>query len=79
MVLGMPTISTRQMKTSVLVKNGQTIVLGGIFEINKENGEQGFPFIDRIPLLSFLFKQKNIHENKRELLIFVTPKMVQDA
>jgi type IV pilus assembly protein PilQ len=76
MVLGMPTISTHQMTTSVLVKNGQTIVLGGIYEANKEKGEQGVPLINRVPLLAWLFKQQNIKENKRELLIFVTPKIM---
>lgn len=80
MVLGMPTISTRQITTNVLVKTGQTIVLGGIYETNKEKGEQGLPFINRLPLLGSLFKQQNTKENKRELLIFITPKiMTQDT
>ncbi len=79
MVLGMPTISTRQIMTSVLVKHGQTIVLGGIYETNKESGEQGLPFIHRLPLLGLLFKQQNTRENKRELLIFVTPNIMTDT
>lgn len=76
MVQGMPTISTRQMTTSVLVKSGQTIVLGGIYEQNAERGEAGIPFISHIPLLGLLFKQQSIHKNKRELLIFVTPTII---
>jgi len=73
MVLGMPTISTRQIVTNVLVKIGQTIVLGGIFESNQEKGQEGIPFIDRIPIVGVLFKQQHLRENKRELLIFITP------
>lgn len=76
MVQGMPTISTRQMTTSVLVKSGQTIVLGGIYEQNAEKGELGIPFLSRIPWIGLLFKQQNIRSNKRELLIFVTPTII---
>lgn len=76
MVQGMPTISTRQITTNVLVKNGQTIVLGGIYETNRENGEQRLPFISQVPLIGALFKRQNKRENKRELLIFVTPRII---
>lgn len=76
MVLGVPTISTRQITTSVLVRNGQTIVLGGIFETNEESGQQRLPFISQVPLIGLLFKQQSTRENKRELLIFVTPKII---
>lgn len=76
MVQGMPTISTRQIKTSVLVKSGQTIVLGGIYEMNTESGESGIPLLSRIPGLGVLFKQQHNRNNKRELLIFVTPNII---
>lgn len=76
MVNGMPTISTRQIITNVLVRSGQTIVLGGIYEVNTENGQSGLPFLSRIPCLGLLFKQQNIRRNKRELLIFVTPNII---
>jgi type IV pilus assembly protein PilQ len=76
MIQGMPTISTRQMTTSVLVKSGQTIVLGGIYEENTERGQLGLPFISRIPWIGLLFRQQNIRDNRRELLIFVTPAIV---
>lgn len=78
-VLGVPTINTRQMTTSVLVKNGQTIVLGGIYETNKEEVQQNVPFLGKIPLVGLLFSQQNTLENKRELLIFVTPKIVSSV
>lgn len=76
MVMGMPTISTRQITTSVLVKNGQTIVLGGIYETNAENGERRLPFISQLPLIGWLFRQHTTRENKRELLIFMTPTII---
>jgi type IV pilus assembly protein PilQ len=76
MVLGVPAISTRQMSTNILVKNGETVVLGGIYEENKENGQQRIPFLGKIPAIGWLFKQFSVTENKRELLIFVTPKII---
>ena len=75
-VLGVPTISTRQMMTHVLVKDRQTIVLGGIYEINEENTEQRLPLLNRLPFIGWLFKQQSLHQTKRELLIFVTPKII---
>jgi type IV pilus assembly protein PilQ len=74
-VLGVPAISTRQMTTSILIKNGQTLVLGGIYE-NKEHDVARIPFLGKIPLVGLLFQQQNAKESKRELLIFVTPKII---
>ena len=76
LVQGVPTISTKQMTTNVLVKNGETVVLGGIYEMNEENGSRGLPFLSRIPLLGLLFQESQSRRSKRELLIFVTPKVV---
>lgn len=76
MIQGMPTISTRQMTANVLAKSDQTIVLGGIYETNKENAQSGFPFINQVPILRLFLQQKNFRKNKRELLIFVTPRIV---
>ncbi len=76
MVLGMPTISTRQITTNLLIKSGQTIVLGGIFEINHENVEERVPFLSQLPIIGWLFIQQNTRNNKRELLIFVTPTII---
>lgn len=75
-VLGVPAINTRQIMTHVLAENGQTIVLGGIYELNQEYAEQRLPFLGKIPLVGWLFKQQNVTGNKRELLIFVTPKII---
>ena len=79
MVLGVPTISTRKIVTNVLVKNGKTVVLGGIYESNSEEGEAGLPLIKQIPLLGSLLKQHNTRRSKRELLVFVTPKIIESA
>ncbi len=77
-VLGVPAINTRQISTNVLISDGQTIVLGGIFESNHEQGEHRLPFFGKIPLVGWLFKQQNVKENKRELLIFVTPRIIPE-
>lgn len=77
MVLGMPTISTRKITTNILVRDRQTIVLGGIYERNAEKMEERIPFLSRLPLLGVLFRQQRRRENKRELLIFVTPKIIK--
>jgi type IV pilus assembly protein PilQ len=77
-VLGVPAISTRQIATSILINNGQTLVLGGIYESNKEHEEQRIPFLGKIPLVGVLFRQQNAREGKRELLIFVTPKIISE-
>lgn len=79
MVQGVPAINTRQISTNVLVGNAQTIVLGGIYESNHEQGEQRIPFLGKIPLVGWLFKQQNVLQNKRELLIFVTPKIIPQS
>ena len=70
---GMPIISTRQINTNIFVKNGQTIVLGGIYETNSEKGILDLPFLNRIPVLGLIIKKTKTRANKRDLLIFVTP------
>jgi type IV pilus assembly protein PilQ len=79
LVHGVPAISTRQISTNVLVKDGQTIVLGGIYESSQERANQSIPFLGKIPLLGLLFQQNDTIENKRELLIFVTPRVMPQA
>jgi type IV pilus assembly protein PilQ len=75
-VLGVPSINTRQISTHIEVIHGQTIVLGGIYEASQDHALQRTPFLGKIPLVGWLFKQENVKENKRELLIFVTPKII---
>jgi type IV pilus assembly protein PilQ len=71
-----PTIDTRSINTSVLVDNGQTVVLGGIYEIDKSNTIVKVPGLGDIPVLGALFRQTTRIVNKAELLIFVTPRIL---
>lgn len=76
LVQGVPTINTHQIHTSVLVANGKTVVLGGVYELNQETGENRIPYLADLPVVGNLFKQQLKKKNKRELLIFVTPKIM---
>ena len=71
-----PSIDTREIQTRVLVENGQTIVLGGVHEETSINGMTKVPVLGDLPVVGQLFRKTNKSENKRELLIFVTPKIV---
>ncbi|WP_295802537.1 type IV pilus secretin PilQ family protein [uncultured Microbulbifer sp.] len=73
-----PAINVNSLQTKVLVRNGETIVLGGIFEAQTLEGETKVPFLGDIPFLGHLFKRTSRSEDKRELLIFITPRIMQD-
>jgi type IV pilus assembly protein PilQ len=74
-----PTIDTKRVATQVLVDNGDTIVLGGIFEQTVRTTVDKVPVIGDIPIVGNLFKRTVKQDDKTELLIFVTPKIVKDA
>ena len=74
-----PVINTRQISTAVLVDNGQTIVLGGILERTLREDKTQVPFLGDLPGVGMLFKKKSQNSTRRELLIFVTPKILQDS
>ena len=74
-----PTIDTRAVETQVLVDNGQTVVLGGIYETEQANRVTKVPFLGDIPLLGALFRSTSVVSNKSELLIFVTPKILTEG
>ena len=74
-----PTIDTREINTSVLVDNGQTVVLGGIYEINKSNTMTKVPGLGDIPGVGVLFRKTSRANSKAELLIFVTPRILSDT
>jgi type IV pilus assembly protein PilQ len=65
--------------TNVLVNNGETVVLGGIFEQENLNKQTKVPFLGDLPFMGKLFRRDSKTENKRELLIFVTPRIVNDT
>jgi type IV pilus assembly protein PilQ len=77
--LGVPSIDTRSVKTQVLVDNGETVVLGGIYEQNKSDTVTRVPFFGDLPYVGFLFKNRAKEDRKRELLVFVTPKIVKEG
>jgi type IV pilus assembly protein PilQ len=74
-----PSIDTRKIITQVLVNDGETVVLGGIMETEKRETENGIPYLASIPVFGHLFKTKTNIANKRELLIFVTPKILRES
>lgn len=74
-----PAIDTRKVTTQVLVDNGQTVVLGGIYEQENRNTVSKIPLLGDIPLLGALFRNRVTDSNKAELLIFITPKLLQEG
>jgi type IV pilus assembly protein PilQ len=74
-----PSIDTREIITQVLVNDGQTVVLGGILETVKTKSANKIPFLGDIPVLGFLFRSTTDINNKTELLIFITPKILREG
>ena len=73
-----PSIDTREMETTVLVANGDTVVLGGIFQDENASKEEKVPWLGDIPVAGALFRRRANENKKRELLIFVTPTIVEE-
>ncbi len=71
-----PPINTREVKTKVEVKNGETVVLGGIYQFQNTNTVNKVPFFGDLPGLGNLFKDREVNKQRLELLIFVTPKII---
>lgn len=71
-------INTKHIKTQVLVENGGTVVIGGIFELFEDDAEAKVPFLGDIPGVGNLFKTKTKQANKQEMLIFITPKIITE-
>ncbi len=74
-----PSIDTRVINTQVLVNDGQTVVLGGIMETEQRESERKVPFLGDVPAVGHLFKTTTRVNNKKELLIFVTPKILREG
>ena len=71
-------INTKHIKTQVLVENGGTVVIGGIFELTETNSETKVPLLGDIPVLGNLFKTRSRTSNKTEMLVFITPKVLSE-
>jgi type IV pilus assembly protein PilQ len=78
-VLGVPPLDTRKIETTVLVDNGETVVLGGVFERTKTTDVEKVPFFGDIPFAGVLFRKTENRDQNSELLIFVTPKILKDT
>ncbi|OAD22980.1 type IV pilus biogenesis protein PilQ [Candidatus Thiomargarita nelsonii] len=76
---GLTSIDKRELKTNVLVNNGETIVLGGVYERTTSKAFNRVPFFSDLPLLGHLFKNRSNSDQKSELLIFVTPKILKES
>lgn len=75
---GARAINTKRVQTQVLVENGGTVVIGGIFESVESDGETKVPFFGDLPVMGNLFKTRNKTANKSEMLVFITPKVITD-
>lgn len=77
-VLGVPPIDTRSVETKVLVDNGETVVLGGVYERESSKRKESVPFFGELPLLGNLFRRTTQSDRNGELLIFVTPNILKE-
>ncbi len=78
-VQGVPIILTKSIETNVLVNNGQTIVLGGIYKQDKNNSVASVPFLGTLPVIGYLFRRTQVRMRKEELLIFITPRIISNS
>ncbi len=78
-VQGQPAIQIKEVTTQVLVANGDTMVLGGVFATEEGTSMERVPLFSRIPLLGFLFRNKNFTSSQNEMLVFVTPTIITEA
>ena len=78
LVAGAMSINTKRVRTQVLVENGGTVVIGGIFELTETESENKVPLLGDIPVVGNLFKQRTRQADKQEMLVFITPKTISD-
>ena len=76
---GVPSMEKREAETEVLVEDGETVVIGGIYETSSSRRHAVVPWLHRIPLLGHLFRRTYRDLNRTELLIFITPRILKDA
>ncbi|MEO8000908.1 MAG: type IV pilus secretin PilQ [Arenimonas sp.] len=74
-----PTINKREINTAVLIENGQTVVIGGVYEFTSRDDVTKVPFLGDVPFLRNFFRTKSKSKNKAELLVFLTPRVLQTA
>lgn len=74
---GNPPINKNEVESKVVVHDGDTIVLGGIVVSNEQSGVSGVPWLMKIPILGWLFKTEDLSKNRRQLMVFITPKLIK--
>ena len=72
-----PTINTRSLQSILNVQSGQTMVMGGLITDNKQNSSAGLPLLSRIPIIGGMFGQQTLTNNRTELVMFITPRVVE--
>jgi type IV pilus assembly protein PilQ len=77
LVNGIPPINTQSAKTQVLVRDGATAVIGGIYQSNEQTSQQSTPFLGRLPVLGYLFRNRFVQTTNNELLLFITPRIIR--
>ena len=78
-ITGTPSIDKRELKTKILIKDGETAVIGGIFESSDTDSMSGVPWFHKAPILGWMFKRESNSEVRRELLIFITPTIIKET
>lgn len=74
-----PSINTNKVSTQVLVENGGTVVIGGVYSQSQTDADTKVPWLGDLPIIGFLFKSTSKIDNKNELLVFITPKIMKDT
>jgi len=74
---GVPGTDKKEAKTSVIIANGETVVIGGVYKITNTTSDSGVPGLMKIPILGWLFKSREVQTQTAELLIFITPRIVE--
>ncbi len=77
-VQGVPSIDKKEAISEVLVRDGGVVAIAGIYSITKNEGAEGVPLFSKIPLIGWLFKRENKEDNRKDLLIFVSPRIMKD-
>jgi type IV pilus assembly protein PilQ len=76
---GNPILDTQRVETEIFMNNGDTVVIGGVYTRDRTTNVAGIPGLMRIPLLGWLFKKKQVKDDRKELLIFLTPKIIDSS
>ena len=74
---GIPPINTQSAKTNVMVRDGATAVIGGIYQSQENYTQDSTPFLSKVPILGYLFKNKFVNSQNNELLLFITPRIIK--